>query len=285
MSGPGTPGAGGGIGGTTAGGGGPTTGAGGAGGGYTTQPRGPTSRTELKLAWEYPTYVEKVESKDGKTSAVRARHALTAPEAFAYLAGEDQRPMLILRECLKCNGTDNALMTRNADNERTMLMSRWFHCIKLPPDVLEADHPFHVLFADAKPGHLFFSRWDGTNRKDLTGQQSRTELWDLMESYLDAEYERGADTTVKSLLTLLDRYDRLDADLAKAKDEIDDLIEKGQGESNKLKKLQEKVADLEAAKKRARSEAVKLSELKLKANAEKPEKSASVPAPAGTKPG
>jgi hypothetical protein len=253
-------------------------GAGGGGGGYT-NPRGPTSRVELKIDWKFPTYVEKVESKDGKTTAVQARRALSPAEAFSYLAGDDRRPLLVLRECLKCNGTDDALMTRNADNERTLLMSRWFHCVKLPPDVLEEDHPFHVLFDGDKPGHLFFSRWDGTGRKDLTGQQSRTELWQLMGSYLASDYEKGADGSVKALVGLLDRFDRIDADMAEAKDEIDELIEKGQGESNKIRKLQDKIAELEAAKTRARADAVKLSELKLKQQTAP--KSAQVPAPAG----
>jgi hypothetical protein len=262
--------------------GGPSAGPG-TGGPYTPTPRGPTSRVELKLSWEFPTYEEKVTAPDGQTVAKRARHALTAAEAFAYLAGEDHRPMLVLRECLKCNGTDDALMTRKADNERTLLMSRWFHCIKLPPDVLAEDHPFHVLFAGEKPGHLFFARWDGSMRKDLTGQQSRSELWDLMESYLTTDYEKRIDSSLRELVSLLDRFDRIDAELASVKDQMDDLIEKGQATSPKMGKLQAKLADLQEAKTKARAEAVELSEVKLKQ--QQPPKSAEVPAPAGSKPG
>ena len=245
---------------------GPTSGGGGAGGvgPYTTAPRGPTSRCELKIPWEFPTYQDKAEAQDGRTQAVRARHALSLEDTFAYLTGEDHRPLLVLRECLKCNGTDDALMTRQADNERTLLMARWFHCIKLPPDVLAEDHPFHALFAQAKPGHLFFSRWDGSGRKDLTGQQSRTELWDLMGSFLASEYERKADASLKQLLGILDDFDRLDRETLSVKDQVDDLIEKGQGSSPKVEKLKEKLASIEAAKVKARAEAVKLSELKLR---------------------
>lgn len=235
----------------------------------------------MKIGWQFPTYEEKVQADDGKTVAKRARRALSTDDAFKYLAGDDHRPMLILRECLKCNGTDDALMTRKQDNERTLLMSRWFHCIKLPPDVLQEDHPFHVLFAGEKPCHLFFSRWDGSERKNLTGQQSRAELWALMESYLAAEYEKKVDESLKPLLALLDRYDRIDNDLATVKDQMDDLIEKGQSGTSKMGKLQEKLADLQAAKEKARADAVKLSELKLKESG----KSAQVPAPAGAKQG
>jgi hypothetical protein len=223
-------------------------------------------------------YVEKIAAEDGKTVAKRARRALTAAEAFTYLAGDDRRPLLVLRECLKCNGTDDALMTRKQDNERTLLMSRWFHCIKLPPDVLAEDHPFHALFAAEKPGHLFFARWDGSSRKDLTGQQSRAELWDLMQSYLASEYEKKIDASLKELISLLDRFDRIDSDLTAVKDQMDDLIEKGQASSSKMGKLQQKLAELEADKTKARAEAVELSEVKLK---QQSSKSAAVETPAG----
>jgi len=212
-----------------------------------------------------------------RTTAVQSRHALSLEQAFAQLAGEDHRPLLVLRECFKCNGTDDALMTRNQDNERTLLMSRWFHCVKLPPDVLEEDHPFHALFADEKPGHLFFARFDGSQRKDLTGQQSRTELWDLMESYLASEYEQKLDASLKPLLALLDRFDRIDLDIRTTKDQIDAAIEKGKADSSKTKKLVERLGDLEDAKKSARAEAVRLSDWKLKQAAAP--KSAAQPAP------
>ena len=238
-------------------------GAGPASGPYTPVPRGPTSREELKLAWEFPTYVAAA-PEAGPTVATRERHALTVADAFTYLAGEDKRPLLVLRECLKCNGTDDALLNRSEDNERTLVMSRWFHCIKLPPDVLAEDHPFHALFADEKPGHLFFARWDGTGRKDLTGQQSRTELWSLMESYLVSEYERGIDASLDSLLDLLDRFDRIDAEIGVTKDRIDDLLEEGQAASSKMRKLKDKLADLEQDKAKAREDAKRLSERKLK---------------------
>ncbi len=250
---------------------------------YTPNPRGPTSRVELKIDWQFPTYVEKVAPDSGKTVAKRARQALSVAEAFKYLAGDDRRPMLILRECLKCNGTDDALMTRKQDNERTLLMSRWFHCIKLPPDVLAEDHPFHALFDGEKPGHLFFASGDGSGRKDLTGQQSRAELWDLMQSYLAAGYEKEIDASLKELMVLLDRFDRIDSDLVSVKDQMDDLIEKGQASSSKMGKLQEKLAALEAAKTKARSEAVALSEVKLKQR--EPAKSAEVPASPGSRQG
>ena len=98
---------------------GPTAGGGGMGGPagpYVTTPRGPTSRTELKIAWDLPTYTETIRVKAGETVALPVRHALAQLNAFAEIAGDDHRPLLVMRECLKCNGTDDALMTRKQDN-------------------------------------------------------------------------------------------------------------------------------------------------------------------------
>jgi hypothetical protein len=228
-----------------------------------TNPRGPTSRFELKIDWDYPVYQTRAETDDDRTCSAEQRHALSAEAAFAYIAGEDRRPLLVLRECLKCNGTDDALLTRKADNERTMLMSRWFHCVKLPPDVLEEDHPFHVLFQDATT-HLFFARRDGTGRQDLTGGQSRAELWTLMEKMLASEYQKKPETNLKQLLSLLDEFDRIDGEIQAVKGKIDDEIEASGADSPKLAKLQKELVQLEEAKAKARADAVRVSELKLK---------------------
>lgn len=231
---------------------------------YVTNPRGPTSRFELAIDWDYPVHEEKIQGESDRSQSVGLRRALPLAEAFAEIAKGDRRPLLVLRECRTCNGTDDALMTRKADNERTMLMLRWFHCVKLPPDVMDEDHPYHGLFGDANYGHLFLARWDGTARADLNGQQSRTELWALIEERLAGEYEKKVDGSLKQLLKTLDRFDQLDTRIQSVKDEIDEVIEK-EGASQKLGKLQNQLAEMEDAKNKARAEAVKLSELELKA--------------------
>ena len=233
-------------------------------GAYTTIPRGPTSREELKIAWQYPTYVEKSSAAQGETRALQVRHALTPTQAFAFLAGDDRRPLLVLRECLRCNGTDDALMNRDEDNERTLLMSRWFHCVKLPPDVLSEDQPFHALFAGENPGHLFVAHWDGSGRKDLSGQQSRSELWALLGAFLDAEYEKSCDGALKGLRAVLDHLDKTDSELDLVQERIDALIEKGQADSAKARQLRAEQAELESARAEARAAALKLSDCKLR---------------------
>ena len=157
---------------------------------------------ELGIRWKYPGYIAPIDetaAKEGKdrSLSMRRKEALLAGEAFAYLSGEDRRPLLVLRECTTCTGTEDALMTKGADNEKTMLMSRWFHCVKLPPDVLKEGHPFHALFAGDDPAHLFVARWDGSQRRDLTGAQSRTELWGVMGDILASEYQKKPDKALQ----------------------------------------------------------------------------------------
>lgn len=227
------------------------------------RPRGPTSRFELLIDWQYPVHAEARPAPSERSQGVGTRRALPLAEALAEITQGDQRPLLVLRECLTCNGTDDALMTRRADNERTLLMLRWFRCIKLPPDVLEESHPYHALFAGEKPGHLFIARWDGSARADLNGQQSRTELWGLLEARLAEEYEKEFDGSLKQLLKTLDRFDEIDARIQALKEEIDEVAEE-EGASKKLVKLQNQLVALEDERNKARAAAVKLSELELK---------------------
>lgn len=226
------------------------------------RPRGPTSRYELRIDWDHPV-INAAQGRDGRTRSVQARHALSRAEALAAIAGDDPRPLLVLRECFTCSGTDDALLTREADNERTLLMSRWFHCVKLPPDVLEADHPFRALFTDESPSHLFVARADGDGRTDLDGQQSRTELWKIMGARLKGDYESSFEPALKKLLGILEDYDKADQAIAQAKEAIDEALESGKSDS-RIEKLRQKLADLEERKARARGEAVRLSQLALR---------------------
>ncbi|MAB79680.1 MAG: hypothetical protein CMJ89_10055 [Planctomycetes bacterium] len=219
----------------------------------------------LEMDWQLPVFNVKT-SSDHRSRSVQAKRALSPEEAYTFIAGDDPRPLLVLRECLTCTGTDDALLTRAADNEKTMLMSRWFHCVKLPPAVIEEDHPFHNLFPSKDPGHLFVAQVDGSNRLDLNGQQSRTELWNVMGQTLVSRYEKkpGHEKTLKSLLKLLDRYDVIDEKMAALREKIDRAIEKDGLKSKKLSKLQAELAKLEKAHAQFLKEAIAVSQLKLR---------------------
>lgn len=208
---------------------------------------------------------ELAEDKGEGTRARNLKRALALEEAFEYVAGDDPRPLLILRECITCTKTDDALMTRQADNEKTMLLSRWFHCVKLSPAVLEEDHPFHNFFAGKDPAHLFVAGTDGSNRLNLKGDQSRTELWRAMEKILDGSYEKNAtDKVLRNLLKILDRYDGLDGQIAELERKRDRAIEKQGPDSSKFKKIVRQLNELRAKRAELRSDAIKVSKLKLK---------------------
>jgi hypothetical protein len=180
---------------------------------------------------------------EGRSLALAARRALSFEQAFAYIAGDDPRPLLVLRECAVCNGTDNALLSRGADNEKTFLFSRWFHCVKLPIDVMEDDHPFRNLFPGGRSEHLFMATRDGSKRIPLEGERSRTELWSSMLEVLTADYRNDPERSVKDAQKVLDRLDSIDMRIAELQTRVDELLETEGLRSFKLKKTRKKLAE------------------------------------------
>ena len=202
----------------------------------------------LDLAWQYPVYTtpEAAPLADGRSMALAARRALTYEEAFAYIAGDDPRPLLVLRECAVCNGTDNALLSNGVDNEKTFLFSRWFHCVKLPIDVMDDDHPFRNLFPGGRSEHLFMATRDGAQRIPLEGERSRTELWSSMLEILAADYKSDPERAVKDAQKVLDRLDSIDMRIAGLQTRQDQLLETEGLRSSKLKKVRKKLAEARA---------------------------------------
>jgi len=205
------------------------------------------------------------------------RHALSAQEALAYIAGDDARPLLVLRECLVCNGTDNALLTPGADNEKTLLLSRWFHCVKLPPDVTDADHPFHSLFESKDPEHLFVAAWDGSERVPLESDTSRTELWSAMATVLTTQYKKDPAVSLKQIAQVLDKLDILDVRMAELASRQNELLESEGPGSKKLAKVRKDIEETRKELNDLLAQVTKASDLKLKL--------AKAPAPASANPG
>jgi hypothetical protein len=202
----------------------------------------------LKLIWEYPSYKAPVEEvAPGQTVAAKTRKALPRIDALAYIAGTDRRPLLVLRECKRCNGTDDALLSRGVvDNEKTFLLARWFHCVKLPVDVMEKDHPFHNLFADENPEHMFLCSADGSVRLSLESERSRVELWGAMTEILKATYATQPDTVVRKMEKTIDEFDRVDQKVTVIERRIDELLETEGTDAKKLKKVREDLAQAQA---------------------------------------
>ena len=229
------------------------------GGPYLTKPRGATTLGELRIDWDHPVPPKPKVAPD-RTSAIQAG-ALPYEEALAIIRGNDPRPLLVLRECVRCTGTEDALLARMEDNERTFLMSRWFHCVKLPPAVLEENHPFHALFQGEKPPHLFLSRADGSQRHDLVGARSRAELWTAMKEVLASEYREDPERALLALSRVLDRFDELDQRIVDVQRRLDLAMEARDPDAKEVQKLRRGLADLCAKRNELREEVARVSKL------------------------
>lgn len=209
--------------------------------------RGPSTKGILRISWDYPSYQAPEPESGAGTSVARAREALPRAEALRVIAGNDPRPLLVVRECKVCNKTDDALLRPGGQNERTILLSRWFHCVKVPVDVLQPDHPFNALFPDTKSEHLFVSAADGSAKIPLESSTSRVELWSSMTKTLASAYAKDPSGSTKDITKVLDKLDRLDDRLHGLQRSRDELLEtSGKLDERKLKKLQ---GEIESARK------------------------------------
>jgi len=205
--------------------------------------RGKTAKKLLEVNWVYPVWkpVEQALRPGETTVATERERALPLEQAYQLITDGDRRPVLIMRECERCKGTDHALLSRSLNNEQTVLLTHWFRCVKLPPNVLTDKHPFYNLFLRQKEGeripHLFFVDPDGSNKAELPGDQPQTVLWETMFSYLERCYAEDAKDAIKELRQVLGQYDMIDAKELVVKGRIDKEIEKNGPESPKLKSL------------------------------------------------
>jgi hypothetical protein len=225
----------------------------------------------LEIEWVYPVWkpVEAPASAgDQRTVVKQTERALPLAQAYELVTDGDKRPVLILRECERCKGTDHAFLSRTLDNEQTVLLARWFRCVKLPPNVLTENHPFYNLFARSKAGervpHLFFVDPDGANKAELPGDQPQTELWKVMLSYLDRCYEESAKDALKELRQVLSQFDKIDAEEQLIKGKLDKEIEKNGPSSPKGNKLRDDLDELAKARDKLIAREKELRELALR---------------------
>jgi len=202
---------------------------------------GPSAKKELVIRWDHPVYVRTTLASPGTTS-VESKQALPREEAMRVLAGDDPRPMLVLRECSHCVETDQGLLLPGIDNERTILLARWFHCIKLPVDVVEKSHAFNALFPDRASEHLFVCHADGSGKIPLESEGSRVELWGAMTRIVAEAYGRDPSTPTRDVSKLVDKLDTLDARQRELEKRCDDLIESSvRLDQGKLDKVREEI--------------------------------------------
>jgi hypothetical protein len=225
-----------------------------------------TAQRVLALEWDFPVYkpMDEREENQGSRYGWSDEGRLDRESAVYEIAGDDKRPLLVMRECKWCKGTDDALLSTRLDNERTQLMSQWFHLVKLPPHVLETDHPFGALFDGKSPPHLFVSRWDGSGVVELPGDQSQTDLWDAMEQVLERDYAGDHERALRDTVRLLDRYDLLDQKEHRLRTKLGEEIEEDGPGSRKVKSIQKELDKIAAERERLDRDLAPARELTLK---------------------
>ncbi len=182
------------------------------------------------------------EKRESGTHVKEARKPLSREAALLAIAGTDPRPLLVLRECARCNKTDDALLQPGVDNEKVMFLARWFHCVRLPIDVVAPDHPFHELFPGEASEHLFVTTVDGACKIALESDTSRTKLCAAMTEVLASSYAKDPEPLYKDLHVYGDQLDALDTearDLAAARAK---LMEARIPDAKKLAKLDAEIA-------------------------------------------
>ena len=250
------------------------------GGGGITFTHQRSSKRALAIDWDFPVYkASEPKPKDGQpvhTVSAVVEAALPREQAFAWLNrdGADRRPLLVLRECGVCKGTDDALLSRTLKNEDTQLLARFFHCVKLPMHVMQATHPFHSLFDREHPPHVFLASFDGSNAAELTGTYTQGELCKVMYATLEREYVKDAKAALKELVKLLAQYDNFDSMEDEIRDRMEKEIEKYGPKSAKLAGMKEDLAAIDGKRQSTRAREKALLDLQLRAKVATPEKPA-----------
>jgi hypothetical protein len=217
--------------------------------------RGRQETSQLLLRWSWD---------GGAGAALRSPEPVPVEQALAAIADGDPRPLLVLRECEACRGTEDAFLSRTLDNEKTELLGRWFHAVRLGPEVLQPEHPLHALFAGMAPAHLFTCTLDGRTRVDLDGSQSQSQLWRAMTTVLRKAYRRDPEAAVRGLQKLLDQLDESDARLAEVEEQLLDARGEHGSESPEAQDLQRTRDQLAAAHQKLLERGIELDDLQLK---------------------
>lgn len=202
--------------------------------------RSATSKDRLRFDWAHPVVKE-------RESGTAAAGPLPLEEALKVLWENDQRPLLVLRECDACQGTDLPLLDVARNNDRTMLLSKWFRVVRLPTHVAEPSHPLHNVFEaytwDGPVPHFFLLSHPTAKPVAFTGGPTQQTLWKGMLSVLRERYMSDPAKAAKQYLALLDQFDIVDAKLLRLNEELlAARAEKGP-DSDRAKDLTARLAD------------------------------------------
>jgi hypothetical protein len=215
------------------------------GGGGASWARLETSAKRLKIQWDSYTRVHE-EKLDSAT-------------ALREIKGRDPRPVLLLRDCDFCVGKDDALLEKSMEDEKILLASRWFHCVRTDRGVLKDTHPLNSLFAGPKPPHIVLFSSDGGERVEMDGRPSAKVLWTAMSKVLRKDYKKSADTAMSKWIALLSRFDTLDSRKALLAGQRE-----GSDDGRKASKLDKELAEIEREIVKAREEEKRITDLEFR---------------------
>jgi len=223
-----------------------------------------TSKDRLKIDWRHP--VPPARDAERTASAV----ALPLAEALQVLWENDERPLLVLRECHYCQDSDQALLSRSLNNDRTLLLTKWFRVVRLPMHVTEPSHPFYNVFAgyafkssNGQTPHFYLLAHPAAQPVEFTGEQMQSSLWKGMAAVLGERYGRDPNKAVKEWLLLLNEFDRFDALLRSTQAELDETRAKNGPKSDKAKELEKRLAELKTQRGEALAREDRVRDLRL----------------------
>jgi len=235
--------------------GGPATGGttrtgGGRGGMAISLERGESSKKRLRIRWD--------------NVIPKGEQALDFKAAVDEIRGGDPRPLIVLRDCDRCNGKDDALLSKTLDNEKVLLLTNWFHCVKLDRRVVEESHPYHALFEGKRPSHLFVTSYDGEEVIQMPGDQSQRVVWEGLNRILAHDYKKDAEDAVGNWRKLLNSFDSLDSQLKDFREQLERLEADEGPSSPKARRLRAKIDRIEKDRAKVLDQEKKVLDLVLK---------------------
>ena len=217
-----------------------------------------TAKSKLRIRWQPAMH--------------RGEQKLSAEQVLAELRGDDERPLFVWvqraasakpapqpvkrkRSKKKRASGDAAKLQRltkqSLDNEKVQLASQWFHCVKLGPEVLDARHPYHALFAGKKPARIVLASANGKKRVQALGTIKDRLDWRDIVTVLKQDYRKDPTKAVKGLQRLLNDYDTIDAQRDSLQKQLSQAEAKNKKRqvtriAAKIKSLDDKLAKLQA---------------------------------------
>jgi len=186
---------------------------------------------------------------------------LGVEEIIETLRRDDPRPLLILRDCDGCQNKEGDLLKRTLEDERFLLATPWFHCVKLDKTALEEDHPYNKMFRGSKPAHVVVATWNGSKVLNVS-RAGQKEVWKSMQVILRSSYKKSAPTAMKGLSRLLETYDALDSREAELQAQL--VAKEEAGKESRAKKLRKALLELGDDRQDALNEEDKLRDLGMK---------------------